>query len=243
MWEDRREESQVDRQEQSRWRPTGRQVLWGVGIVIALVVLILQGYAFQWTGFGQSEVNEDIQPYKTLWDWLDLLIVSVVLAIGGYLFNSSQNRAAQRAAERRAQGDALEAYLDVMSDMLTPKKVQPSLSDEHPPDSLRSVARARTVSLLARLDAGPDGGEIPGKGYILRFLSESGLIKRGAGSWEEPVVRSQERTSKLSEWSELAPAKHNIGTDSEGAGTDRCRRGIRSLGGMNSHLAEVVAEA
>jgi hypothetical protein len=28
---------------------------------------------------------------KSLWDWLGLLIVPVVLAIGGYLFNSSQN--------------------------------------------------------------------------------------------------------------------------------------------------------
>jgi ABC-type uncharacterized transport system permease subunit len=64
MWEDRRKESQVDQQAQSRWWQTGRQVLWGV--VIALVVLILIGYAFPWTGFGQSKVNEDIQPYKTL---------------------------------------------------------------------------------------------------------------------------------------------------------------------------------
>lgn len=112
--------------------------------MIALVVLILIGYTFRWTGFGQSKVNEDVQPYKALWDWLDLLIVPVVLAMGGYLFNSSQNRATQRVAERRAQDDALEAYLDDMSDMLTPKKDQPSQSDQRPPDRLRSVARART---------------------------------------------------------------------------------------------------
>ena len=87
----------MDQQAQSRWRTTGSQVLWG--IVIALVVLILIGYAFPWTGFGQSKVNGEIQPYKTLWDWLDLLIVPVVLAIGGYLFNSSQNQATRRAAE------------------------------------------------------------------------------------------------------------------------------------------------
>jgi len=160
-------------------------------MVIVLVVLILIGYAYQWTGFGQSKVNEDIQPYKTLWDWLDLLIVPVVLAIGGYLFNSAQNRATQRAAERRSQDDALEAYLDDMSDMLTPKKDQPSLSDERPPDSLRSVARARTVTLLARLDDGLDEGESLGKGYVLRFLSESGLIKKGASSLVKPVVPIQ----------------------------------------------------
>jgi uncharacterized protein YjbI with pentapeptide repeats len=180
----------VDQQAQSRWRTTGSQVLWG--IVIALVVLILIGYAFPWTGFGQSKVNGEIQPYKTLWDWLDLLIVPVVLAIGGYLFNSSQNQATRRAAERRAQDDALEAYLDDMSDLITPKKDQPSMSDERPPDSLKSVARARTVTLLARLDEGLDEGEKSlGKGSVLRFLSESGLLRKGTNFWEEPVVSIQ----------------------------------------------------
>jgi hypothetical protein len=70
---------------------------------------------------------------KSLWDWLDLLIVPVVLAMGGYLFNSSQNRATQAAAERRAQDEALQAYLDHMSDMLMPDRDQPSLSGESPP--------------------------------------------------------------------------------------------------------------
>ena len=40
---------------------------------------------------------------KSLWDWLGLLIVPVMLAIGGYLFNSLENRAAQEAEEQRAR--------------------------------------------------------------------------------------------------------------------------------------------
>jgi hypothetical protein len=130
------EGARVEQEEQSRWRPTRKQLLWAGGIVIALaalVVLVRLGYDHAWTGFGQSEVNQAVQPAKTLWDWLGLLIVPVVLAVGGYLFNSSQNRATQRAAERQARADALQAYLDHMSDMLTPKKDQASLSDEHPP--------------------------------------------------------------------------------------------------------------
>jgi uncharacterized protein YjbI with pentapeptide repeats len=107
---------------------------------------------------------------KPLWDWLDLLIVPLVLAIGGYLFNSSQNRATQAAAERRAQDEALQAYLDHMSDMLMPKSAdQPSLSGESPPESLRTLARARTLTVLRRLD-----GER--KGRVLQFLYESRLI-------------------------------------------------------------------
>lgn len=166
------------------WLPTRGQVLRVGSIVIALaalvmllVVLIRLGYAHPWTGFGQSEVNQGVQPAKTLWDWLGLLIVPVVLAVGGYLFNSSQNRATQRASERRARADALQAYLDHMSDMLTPKKDQVSLSDERPPNSLiLSVARARTVTLLARLSEGLDEDGGLDKRYVLQFLYEAQLI-------------------------------------------------------------------
>jgi uncharacterized protein YjbI with pentapeptide repeats len=106
-----------------------------------------------------------------MWDWLDLLIVPVVLAIGGYLFNSSQNRATEVAAERRAQDDALQAYLDKMSDLLITEKDRPSLYDEDPTDSLRSVARARTLTALPRLDGGRQA-------RVVKFLHESSLITK-----------------------------------------------------------------
>ena len=41
---------------------------------------------YLWIGFGESKVNKDVRPAKTLWDWLKLLIIPAVLAIGGYLF-------------------------------------------------------------------------------------------------------------------------------------------------------------
>lgn len=103
-------------------RPTGWQILWIFGIAVALIVLILIGYALPGTGFGQSKVAQDVSSAKTLWDWLDLLIVPVVLAIGGYLFTRSENRATHAAAERRAQDEALQAYLDQMSAMLIPNE-------------------------------------------------------------------------------------------------------------------------
>jgi len=59
----------VDQEQQSRWRPTIGQVLWTVGIVVALVVLIRIGYALPGSGFAS----------KTLWDWLKLLVVPAVL--------------------------------------------------------------------------------------------------------------------------------------------------------------------
>ncbi len=53
-------------QQQTRWRPTRRQVLWTVGIVATAVVMAYIGYFIPRTGFGQTEVKEGVQPSKTL---------------------------------------------------------------------------------------------------------------------------------------------------------------------------------
>lgn len=106
----------MDQQQWSRRRPTSPQITWiGIGVVAVLfaAIVVFGGYYFEWkwTGF----------PKRTPWDWIDLLIVPVVLAIGGYLVTSSQNRATQAAAERRAQDDALQDYLDRIEQLVTDK--------------------------------------------------------------------------------------------------------------------------
>jgi hypothetical protein len=75
-------------------------------------------------------------------------------------------------ADRGAQDEALQVYLDQMSAMLMPNTEQPSLYDALPGDSVSSVARARTLTVLPRLD-----GER--KAWVVQFLYESGLINRG----------------------------------------------------------------
>jgi uncharacterized protein YjbI with pentapeptide repeats len=147
------------------WSSTASQrLVWAIRGATVLGVLILIASAVD----------------KPLWDWLDLLIVPAVLAIGGYLFNSSQNQATQRAAEQRAQDDALQAYLDHMSDMLIPKKDQPSLYETGPDadadDNLSTVARARTLTVLARLDGYR-------KASVVWFLYEADLIDRDGRIW------------------------------------------------------------
>jgi hypothetical protein len=148
------------------WRPTREQKLWTTRIVIMLVVLLgiltLVGLPF------------DI----TLWDWLDLLIIPIVLALGGYLFTRSENRRTQeianqqRAVDReladeRRQDDMLQAYLDGMSQLLTDK--DRPLHKARVGDSLSTVARARTLTVLPRLNGDR-------KGSVMQFLYESGLI-------------------------------------------------------------------
>jgi uncharacterized protein YjbI with pentapeptide repeats len=109
--------------------------------------------------------------HHSLWGWLKLLVVPAVIAGGGLWFNAQQRDREQRTANERAQDEALQAYLDQMSSMLIPNTDQPSLYKARPGDSLSSVARARTLTVLPRLDGGR-------KARVVQFLYESGLIAK-----------------------------------------------------------------
>lgn len=115
------------------WHPTSSQrLVWAIRGVIGLGVLVLVASAVD----------------KPLWDWLDLLIVPAVLAIGGYLFSNSQNRATQAATERRTQDEALQAYLDRMTELLLDRGLRESREGQ----DVSAVAWARTKTVLRRID-------------------------------------------------------------------------------------------
>jgi len=139
---------------------TRKRVMWTTGILVTLlafVLIVFGGYAFewQWTGFrGQR-----------FWNWLELLVVPIVLAVGGYLFTRAESRATQQATERRAQDEAVQAYLDYMGELLLEKNLRTSKDD----DEVRTLARARTLTTLKRLDAEHNK-------TVLNFLKDSGLF-------------------------------------------------------------------
>ena len=73
----------------------------------------------RWTGFAD----------KTLWDWMQLLIVPIVLGAGAIWFQGQSNRTAQQSEAQRAQAQltietdrerqaALQAYLASISTLL-----------------------------------------------------------------------------------------------------------------------------
>jgi hypothetical protein len=135
------------------WRPSIKQLLWAGGIVAALtlIVSILVGYRYE----------------ISLWNWMKVLIVPAVIAWGGLCFNSQQREREQQIAKDRGQDEALQAYLDQMSQVVTDKH-QP-LHEASPGDSLSTVARARTLTVLDRLDPGRSRS-------VLQFLYEAGLV-------------------------------------------------------------------
>jgi hypothetical protein len=154
-------------------------VALGFSLTAIVVLLAIAGARRSWTGFQR----------KTVWDWLQLLIVPIVLSLITLAFawqqdarqNDIEDRRAQaerELAEQRAQDEALQAYFDQMNTLLLEHNLRHSEEDS----GVRTLARARTLTVLGRLDSERNSA-------ILQFLREAQLI---SVSGTDPVVRLSE---------------------------------------------------
>jgi hypothetical protein len=114
---------------------------------------------------------------KTLWDWMGLLIVPVVLSLITVVFawqqdirqdqiESKRAKAERELAKERAQDEALQAYLSQMSTLILEKDLRHAEAG----DEILVVARARTQAALRRLDPGR-------KTALMQFITEAGLVQ------------------------------------------------------------------
>ena len=162
-------------------------VIIGGGLLFILIRLILTGYSVTWTGFGEYTLpNGDFIQRKKLWDWMELLIIPLVLAGGALFLQRSERAVERRIADERIQEDrriaeersklereiaadrqqeaALQAYIDRMAELLLNGKLTTSKNDE-----ARNVARVRTLTLLRSLDG-------KRRAIALKFLYEANLM-------------------------------------------------------------------
>ena len=113
---------------------------------------------------------------KTLWDWLELLIVPAALGAGAIWFNNMANlradeierqrEAVQRDIEdQRAKDVVLSTYFGDLSNLL----LERGLLESQRGSSVRGIARAKTLSALSQLDGSR-------KGFVVRFLYDVELI-------------------------------------------------------------------
>jgi uncharacterized protein YjbI with pentapeptide repeats len=130
------------------------------------------------TGFGD----------KTLWDLLQVLIVPLVLVGIGLVFEMQQTEREQRRAEverelaeRRAQDEALQAYLDQMTQLILDRK----LLKAEVGDPVYTLAQARTSTIITRLDSAHNRS-------VTRFLTDSGLSGDERLAGEVSVLRGIE---------------------------------------------------
>jgi len=129
-----------------------------------------------------AQPSGQIIPAKSLWDWLDLLIVPFAISIGIWWLNKTEKRIErelalekaeldEKLAEHSLQENTLQSYLDHMSQLL----LENGLRDSERDNEIRSIARSRTVTTLRILDPNR-------KGLLLQFLREADLIG------ENPVI-------------------------------------------------------
>ena len=125
---------------------------WPVSLLaFALSALVL--FLTAWGLFGELPTGFS---GKTLWDWIDVLGVPLVVVVAGGLFGfATHQRAGQRAelgrelATDQARQDTLRAYLDRMTDLVLQEK---RLLNSEPGSAIRAVAQAQTFAALRTLD-------------------------------------------------------------------------------------------
>jgi hypothetical protein len=85
---------------------------------------------------------------KTVWDWMSLLVVPLVVALSAASLGLLQGWIQQRADDQRARDVALQAYLDQMGQLV----LNHNLDEKQPSDEAAQLARARTLTVLGILD-------------------------------------------------------------------------------------------
>jgi len=137
-------------------------IAWGLYLRYA------KGYIWaDWTGFGDyiGSITKD-QRGKTLWDWLELLIIPIILGGGAIWFNSQEKRREIDIAEDRQRENILRDYFDKMSDLLLKEHL---IEKKNIDKIIVDVAQVKTVTALRGLDKNR-------KIQLIQFLQDANLI-------------------------------------------------------------------
>jgi uncharacterized protein YjbI with pentapeptide repeats len=160
--------------------------------VVAGFVALAYWRRWDWTGLPAAHaVGEDgavQRPAKTLWDWLQLLGIPVVLATLAFLLNEAQSSREQQHEDQRAarqrttaadaeRESTLRTYLAQMSDLVLDRQLLRSNLGA----DVRNVARTATLTAVRRLDG-------PRQGLVVQFLVEAGLLHRAKWGNYTPAV-------------------------------------------------------
>src|SRR5215211_4131901 len=209
-------------------------VLTAVGVAATLVLTAVVVIVLQQTG-GAKTVSDNAA------------LIGALVGLGGIFTNQLVNsaledRRAQGGREteqeqrdrelalqqQRAQEDALQVYLNDMGYLLLERDMPLRQSEGH--SEARTLARARTLTVLLRLDGDR-------KRSVLQFLYESGLIHKDWG-----VVSLELADLREADLSEANLSKANLqGANLSGAdlsGADLSRANLKGADLSNAVLAE-----
>jgi len=124
---------------------------------------------------------------KTLWDWLPIVgafLIPVVIVLGTWAITWQQGKLEQRRvlqerylAGERARDEALQSYLSEMGSLL----LEEDLRDSERGSEVRTVARARTLTVLEMLD--PER-----RSEAMQFLDEANLLHTTPSKPKVPLI-------------------------------------------------------
>ncbi len=115
----------------------------------------------RWTGFRG----------RTVWDWLQMLVVPLMLVSVGFWFTTQQEVRQQQLEDQRSQDTALQAYFDGMTNLLIDEQGT-QLRKLEPDTEVQRLIQARTETLFAILDKDREVS-------VVLFLARSDVIPKG----------------------------------------------------------------
>ena len=146
--------------------------------IILIIVFIAAGYfvakwavrpevAPTWTGFGKYDEKTNGPRAKTLWDWMDLLIIPLAIGLLAWILKEAEKEKANRSEEERSHNEALDSFIKVMTDLI----INHNLTNGNSSFESRTIARTRINLAFSNLNG-------VRKGQVLQFLFESGKKKK-----------------------------------------------------------------
>jgi uncharacterized protein YjbI with pentapeptide repeats len=132
-------------------------------LLYILGVFVLKGYDYEFTGFNNYQIIDNTQHFKTLWDWIELLIAPIFILLFGVSINITIRTRNEENEDNRKQETALELYFDKSSELLLTLDLKKQ-------KIISKILRARTLLLLTLING-------VRKKQVLRFLLESSLIE------------------------------------------------------------------
>lgn len=135
--------------------------------VLIIVILVLFAYSVFKNGIGLSsyvDSNNVFHPGKTLWDWLELLIIPALLGAVAWNFSDTQKNKELEISTKQFRENVMKDFITEISQYIKNRSIY-EIKDIH----FIETIRINTINTLRILD-----GEQ--KGQLIHFLYDSKLI-------------------------------------------------------------------
>ncbi len=137
---------------------------------IAFIVYWFIAYWFcdmtppKWTGFGERSKDSNIEPAKTLFDWLKIVILPLSLALLGWIYKESEKAKENLKEIEKNKKDTYQTFIDKISGLIKDHNLS-----ENPSSDTRALAFNYLNNALSELDNLM-------KGQLVQFLYQCNLI-------------------------------------------------------------------